>query len=137
MVDCLRSTAYDVLMVFIIVVYSGLIVVYFTIEDESFFTSDIEHNMEEIEFILLGIFCIDVVLNCIAFRRKYIPEDKWNIADVIIIALSYAFVILDYSSTNPALSGFLKIRGLFRLFRIFILMRKLSAIRNKRENLKK
>jgi len=54
-------------------------------------------------------------------------RDYWNILDIIIILISIAFVLLDLLlETNNALSGFLKIRGIFRLLRVFILIRKVN-----------
>jgi hypothetical protein len=57
----------------------------------------------------------------------------WNIFDFIVIILSIAFVILDILVKNEALQAFLKIRGIFRLLRIFILIRKLNTLRIRRD----
>jgi hypothetical protein len=40
---------------------------------------------------------------------------------------------MDVFIKSKALKGFLKIRGIFRLLRIFILVRKLNTLRVKRE----
>jgi flagellin-specific chaperone FliS len=64
---------------------------------------------------------------------KLYLKDCWNTFDLIIILLSLAFVFLDIYTDNSALDGFLKIRGIFRLLRIFLLIRKLDALRIKRE----
>ena len=61
-------------------------------------------------------------------------KDYWNIADVMVIAVSISFVILDLSITNnKALKNILNLRGVFRLLRVFILIRKLNVVRLKRE----
>lgn len=65
-------------------------------------------------------------------------RDVWNIADIVVILLSIAFVLLDLLiEDNSSLSGFLKIRGIFRLLRVFILIRKLNVVRVRREVRKK
>lgn len=65
-------------------------------------------------------------------------RDYWNILDIIVILLSIAFVLMDLLITNSsALDGFLKIRGIFRLLRVFILIRKLNAVRVRREHRKR
>mmetsp|Transcript_33558 Transcript_33558/g.24202 ORF Transcript_33558/g.24202 Transcript_33558/m.24202 type:complete len:209 (-) Transcript_33558:1275-1901(-) len=88
------------------------------------------------EMVVLGLFCIDISLHIIAFGTLYLI-DAWNVLDLIIILLSIAFVWLDIFSTNETVSSILKIRGIFRLLRIFILYRKLNAIRLKRDKHKK
>jgi hypothetical protein len=71
-----------------------------------------------------------------AFCKLY-WKDYWNIFDVIIIIISLIFVILDWKINNKQLQAFLKIRGIFRLLRIFILIRKLNTLRIKRDLQKK
>lgn len=87
--------------------------------------------------ILLGIFIVEIVLHIYAYGLLYL-KDPWNIADISIIIICIIFVLLDLlleSSTN--IKGFLKVRGVFRLLRIFILVRKLNAVRIRREIIKK
>lgn len=61
-------------------------------------------------------------------------RDCWNIVDLIVILVSIAFVLLSlFFSDNKSLQGFLKIRGVFRLFRVLILIRKLNAVRIRRD----
>jgi hypothetical protein len=85
-----------------------------------------------IELSILGIFSIEIALHIIGYGLLYF-RDKWNIFDIFIIMLSISFVFLDIFINNKALQGFLKIRGVFRLFRIFVLVRKLNALRVKRD----
>ena len=81
----------------------------------------------------MGIFVLDIILHCFAFQQHFL-RDIWNIIDIIIILLSIAFVLLDLLLTNDsALKGFLKLRGVFRLMRVFILIRKLSYLSIKKE----
>jgi hypothetical protein len=84
----------------------------------------------------LGIFCIDISLHIIALGKLYL-KDYWNSFDLLIIILSLLFVFLDIFVDNKALQGFLKIRGIFRLLRIFLLVRKLNSLRIKRDLQKK
>lgn len=60
-------------------------------------------------------------------------RDYWNIFDLFIIIISLLFVFLDIFVENEVLDGILKIRGIFRLLRIFLLIRKLNALRVKRD----
>lgn len=45
--------------------------------------------------------------------------------------LSVLFVLLEMTLKNDMLTGILKIRGLLRLLRIFLLFRKLNELKNK------
>ncbi len=131
----LRSKPYDVLMIFLIVFYTLLIFASLMLSD---IISDPDQLLEAnntiyiIELCILGIFSIEIILHLIAFCKVYF-EDYWNIFDFIIIILSIAFVLLDMLTTNSILSAVLKIRGIFRLLRIFLLMRKLNTLRVKKD----
>jgi len=59
-------------------------------------------------------------------------KDYWNLADISVILLAVVLVVLDMTLSGGTLSGLLKLRGLFRLLRIGILLRKFDAIRKKR-----
>lgn len=77
---------------------------------------------------------MDIILHSYAFRGLYLT-DIWNIADIIVIVLSIVFVFLDLTTSEDSkLKGLLKIRGVFRLLRIFILFRKLNTVRTKKDN---
>ena len=77
---------------------------------------------------------MDIVLHSFAFRGLYL-KDTWSIADIIVIALSIILVCLDLTlSDDSKFKGVLKIRGVFRLLRIFILFRKLNTVRAKKDN---
>ncbi len=78
---------------------------------------------EYIELSILGVFIVEIVLSCSAFGKYYIL-DWWNIFDILIIMLSVAFVLLEMNMENDKLNSILKIRGVFRLLRIFLLFRK-------------
>ena len=129
----LKSRAYDIIMIILIIMYTLLIFVYFAFDCNYF-----EENPEDekifliIEIVILGIFCVEIFLNIVAFHWWYL-KDPWNFFDLVIIIISIIFVLLDVYVENNALKGFLKIRGIFRLLRIFILIRKLNALRVKRE----
>lgn len=80
----------------------------------------------------MGCFSVEIILSIIAYHGLYF-KDKWNIFDLLIIIVSIIFVLLDIFVNNKALAGFLKIRGVLRLVRIFILIRKLNVLRIRRE----
>lgn len=140
----LVSKTYDVIMIILIVVYCMLIAVYFVLEDvlfEPFKENGVPTNsaVESVEkgfffgeLVILGVFCIDIGLHVFAYGMFYL-KDVWNIADFIVILFSVAAVLLDIFVNNETLSGILKIRGLMRLVRIFILFRKVNTIRVKRD----
>ena len=89
-----------------------------------------------VELVILGFFCLDISLHTFAYRMLYL-RDKWNILDLVIILFSIAAVLLDIFLDNATVSDILKIRGVMRLVRIFILFRKLNTIRIKRDRRKK
>ena len=125
----LRSKPYDVLMIILIVLYTLLIFLILSLVD-SFF-NNIQDVFYIIELAILGVFCVDITLHIIALGKLYLRE-YWNIVDLAIIILSVIFVLLDLFVNNTALQGFLKIRGIFRFLRIFLLIRKLNTLRVKR-----
>lgn len=71
-------------------------------------------------------------MHVISLGKLYL-KDYWNVFDLVIIILSLLFVFLDIFVDNDALQSFLKIRGIFRLLRIFLLVRKLNSLRVKRD----
>ena len=69
---------------------------------------------------------LEITLHFIGYHCMYFA-DLWNVFDLIVIVLSIVFVLLDLrTDEDSSLSGFLKIRGIFRLLRIFLLVRKLN-----------
>ena len=88
--------------------------------------------------VVLGIFVVEIILHTFAYWVLYL-RDPWNIADIVIILISIAFVLVDLTakSNSSALKGILKIRGVFRLLRVFILVRKLNIVRMKTDIRKK
>ena len=127
----LRSKPYDIFMIILIVLYTILIFLFFAFAD-SFFSGSNLVIFYIIELTILGIFAVEIALHIIALLGLYI-RDYWNILDLSIIILSFLFVFLDIYVKNSALQGFLKIRGIFRLLRIFLLIRKLNTLRVKRD----
>lgn len=84
----------------------------------------------------MGIFIIEITLHIYSYGLLYI-KDPWNIADITIIMICLVLVLVDlFIDSSNSFRGFLKIRGIFRLLRIFILMRKLNTVRIRREILK-
>ncbi|CDW90418.1 3 5-cyclic nucleotide phosphodiesterase family protein [Stylonychia lemnae] len=128
----LRSKAYDLLMIILIVLYTILIFIYFAFADTYFSDESNQVVFYIIELSILGIFCVEIGLHLIAFKSLYL-KDFWNIFDLFIIILSLTFVLLDIFVENSVLDGILKIRGIFRLLRVFLLVRKLNTLRVKRQ----
>jgi hypothetical protein len=61
----------------------------------------------------------------------------WNLMDFVVILLSVLFVFMDMYLPESGFKSILRIRGLFRMLRIFLLVRKLNALRVKREMVKR
>ena len=53
--------------------------------------------------------------------------------DAVVILVNIMFVILDTQVDAGIVKSILKIRGIFRLIRIFVLMRKVNQVKVKRE----
>ena len=53
--------------------------------------------------------------------------------DAVVILVNIVFVIVDMQVTAGILKELLKIRGFFRLIRIFVLIRKVNQVKTKRE----
>lgn len=132
--NLLRSRPVDIFLIILIITYTLLVFVSFALEDSvlSDTSSQSQKISEYIELSILGLFIIEIVLSCSAFGEYYI-KDWWNVFDIFIIMLSVLFVLLEMTLRNDKLTGILKIRGLFRLLRIFLLFRKLNELRKKRD----
>lgn len=88
------------------------------------------------EIAILGVFVVEIFLHVLAYKMLYF-KDYWNIFDLVIILVSYLFVFLDMFTDNDSLSSFLKIRAVFRLLRVFLLIRKLNTLKERRDISKK
>jgi len=63
-----------------------------------------------------------------AFRCLYLTCDYWNLVDLTLILATMALVILDVVGTDENLAKVTRIRGLFRILRIVLLIRKVGAL---------
>jgi hypothetical protein len=81
---------------------------------------------------LLSFFVIDISIGLIAFGLLYF-RDIWNTIDIFAIAVTIAFVVLEFFTVSNEVKGLLKVRAIFRMLRIFILIRKLNALRHIKE----
>lgn len=127
----LRSRPYDLSMTILILIYTLLMFLYFASVDAFPLRSD--HTIFHIiELIILGIFCLDIILHVISLGLLYL-KDYWSIFDILIITLSLIFAVLDIRISNGELDSLLKIRGIFKLFRIFVIVRKLNTLRLKKD----
>jgi hypothetical protein len=89
----LRSKPYDIAMIVLIVLYTILILVIFSLLDQ-ILDNDDKVGFYIVELVLLGLFLIEIALHIIAFGKLYI-KDLWSIFDFFIIVLSVVFVFLD------------------------------------------
>ena len=98
--------------------------VYFILEEDIDNNDDVKLSLLCVELVILGIFVIEIGLNLYSYGCKYL-KDLWNLFDFIVILVSIAFVIIEMTVDNDGpLANILRIRGLFRVVRLFILMRK-------------
>ena len=139
----LKTKAYDILMIVLIIIYTLLIFVFFAFDDVESCTAKQKQAQEEreqifyiIELSILGVFVIEIAMHIYAYNLLYL-RDIWNLIDFIVIILSVLFVLLDMYLPDSGFKNILRIRGIFRMMRIFLLIRKLNTLRVKRELVKR
>lgn len=110
-------------MVMVTVLFALEIFAYLAIEE--FIKEDLTANrvILGIEALLLSVFTADVIINILAFRRHYF-HDRVVLIEIIVIFLTLSFVVSDVIVEEK--TDFFKIRGVFRILRIFLLFRKVS-----------
>lgn len=130
-------------MIILIIIYTLLIFVFFAYDDVSACTAEERRNQKDreiifyiIELVILGMFVIEIALHIYAYNLLYL-RDIWNLIDFIVILLSVLFVLLDMFLPDSGFKNILRIRGIFRMLRVFLLVRKLNTLRVKREVLKR
>lgn len=123
----IRSKHFEILIVFLILIYTALVFITLMLDETIEESKNAILIVQIIELVLLAIFTIEIILNIYVFRSAYF--DKWNVFDIIVIAISFGFVITEMTMRSKNVGTFFKIRGLFRLLRILrisILMRKVN-----------
>ena len=119
------SKPIELTVIILIVVYA--LYVFVAIGIEGFIEDDEKAvlSLQIVELIILGFFLLEVSLKFVAFRRIYLC-DIWNIFDITVILISIVFVVLEILLKDSNISDFFKIRGMFRLLRIFLVIRKVN-----------
>ena len=84
------------------------------------------------EILILLFFVLDILVHIIGYGLIYL-KDYWNMVDAVVILVNIVFVIVDMQVSAGILKEVLKIRGFFRLIRIFVLIRKVNQVKTKRE----
>jgi len=125
-------------MIILIVIYTLLIFVFFAFDDVAACTdSELSAKASRelvfhiIELSILFLFVIEISLHVFAYNMMYL-RDIWNLVDSIVIILSVVFVLLDMYLPDSRFKNILRIRGIFRMMRIFLLVRKLNTLKTKR-----
>lgn len=136
MSQMIRSKPFEMLQISLIVMYCILIILIFGLTDSCADGLIINTIFYYIELVILFLFFIETTFHTVALGMLYL-KDLWNIVDLIIIVISIVFVLLDLTAQGNAVEGLTKIRSLFRLLRIFLLIRRLNTLRVKREALQK
>jgi Ion transport protein len=124
----LRSKLVDILSILMITIYAILMFLYLAFEDMLFPNDEHLLTFLAIELTILLCFVLDICLNVVAYWRLYLRY-LWNLFDILIVTLCCIFVLVDIQSQSESIRHFLKIRAIFRLLRIFLLVRKLNALR--------
>lgn len=126
----MRSKPVDIFIIFLIIIYTLLVIVYLAIDNIISDNARVALGLQIFELVLLFIFCVETTMNFIGFGLLFI-KDYWNIVDITVILLAIVLVILDITLSGSSLDALIRLRGLFRLVRIGILLRKFDAIRKK------
>ena len=84
------------------------------------------------EILILLFFVLDILVHIIGYGLIYL-KDYWNMVDAVVILVNIVFVIVDIQVSAGIVKEILKIRGFFRLIRIFVLIRKVNQVKTKRE----
>lgn len=127
----LKSRLYNIATCVLITLYTLLISLYFLFIDV-FDNNYIVTAYYIVELTILGLFSIELLLHIIALGGLYF-KDPWNHFDVVIIVLSIIFVSLDLAIYVRVWVALQKIKGISRLLRIFLMMRKINAFRLKKD----
>jgi hypothetical protein len=77
--------------------------------------------------VILCIFIIEIALKSFSFGIAHYFKDKWLVFDAIVILLSIAMLILDWTLQDSNFRTASKvIRGVFRFLRLFLVFRKVT-----------
>ena len=145
----LASKGYDIAQIVLIVIYCILMVVTFLVEDIIYENSqcptETGTNSQDatqqkavidvlvfLEIVILLFFVLDILVHIIGYGLIFL-KDYWNMIDAVVILVNIVFVIVDTQVQAGILKDILKIRGFFRLIRIFVLIRKVNQVKAKRE----
>ena len=89
-----------------------------------------------VEVVILFLFCVDIILHICGYGLLFL-QDYWNMVDAVVILVNILFVIIDSQISSGILKDVLRLRGIFRLVRIFVLYRKVNQVNVKRERRRK
>ena len=145
----LSSKNYDIFQIVLIVIYCFLMIVTFMVEDifyadqkcdKDFVPSKeyiIFHNMLILaEILILLVFTLDIGLHICGYGWIFL-QDCWNLVDAVVILFNILLVIVDSQVSSGIIKSILKLRGFFRLIRIFVLMRKVNQVKVKSDRRRK
>ena len=124
----LRSRVYNYSSILLIALYSLVIFFYFAFGDLIFTNAETNRPLHFVEIFFLAIFVVDIILHFYAFRCLYLTGDYWNIVDITLTLCTMGLVFVDVLSKDQNLTKLTRIRGIFRILRIFLLIRKLGAL---------
>ena len=132
----MRSRPVEYFIISLIILYTLLVIVYLAIDNIISDNPKVELGLQIFELVLLFIFCVETLFNFVGFGMLFI-KDYWNLIDILVILLAIVLVCLDITLKGNSLDALLRLRGLFRLVRIGILLRKFDAFRKKNAARKK
>lgn len=123
--DVMRNKVVDILLILLILAYTILVVLMLAIDDILNEHKTLLLLFQITELVFLAAFCVEIFLSGLGFGCLYF-KDIWNIADMVVIVLTIILTVVDMILDDANASSILRIRGIFRLLRVFMLLRRVS-----------
>lgn len=78
------------------------------------------------DVVILGLFCLEVMLKTFAFGKIYV-SDPWNVVDMVVVGVCVIFTIVEVLLPDDgSLEALFSIRLILRMLRVVVVGRKLS-----------
>eukprot|EP00753_Platysulcus_tardus_P009531 PLAT217.22.p1 GENE.PLAT217.22~~PLAT217.22.p1 ORF type:complete len:700 (-),score=407.86 PLAT217.22:285-2384(-) len=113
------SMPFEIVIVILVIAY--VIFTFFEMSIDPEFNKQIETELFLIDFVLLSMFMVEIVLKLFAFQLDYLRS--WaNSLDAAVIVASFIVTLVALSSPSIALLRLFRLRVVFRVLRLFVLM---------------
>lgn len=119
--------------------YFGVFALYFILQERiQDLNPDELKVLVLIEMIILCLFLFDIALHLFAYHWLYF-KDPWNRLDLLVVIVNIACmewsIIVFGGSNESVIDSSLRIQGVLRLSRLYILIRQFNLIRKKQDAL--